>query len=176
MYESAVVWEAEALRLVSFLPTSPHCTQLLDEFTIPGKGSAGSHMCFVMPVYGGDVKALLKSRMTSLPFPLAKRIVLHLLRGIAHAHEREIVHTDIKHDNIFFSTAMTTDDIEAWVSKEPSRRNAPEASYDGTVQSAVSQPLPMISDDEAMRATYLLADFGCGTCFFDSGTLRFRYS
>ena len=77
-----------------------------------------------------------------------------------------MVHTDIKHDNIFFSTAMTADDIEAWVTKEPSRRHAPEASIDGVVQVAVSQPLPMISEDEAMRATYVLADFGCGTCSY----------
>jgi serine/threonine protein kinase len=70
-----------------------------------------------MPVYGGDVRALVKARTTALPLPLAKRIALHLLRGIAHAHERRIVHTDIKHD-IFFSTTMTADDIEAWVTKE----------------------------------------------------------
>ena len=165
MYERAVVWEADALRLISHLPTSPHCTLLLDEFTVPGKGTAGSHMCFVMPVYGGDVKALVEARKTPLPLPLAKRVVLHLLRGIAHMHKRDIVHTDIKHDNIFFSTTATADDVEAWVTKEPSRRHAPEASHDGVVQAAVSQPLPMISEDEAMRATYLLADFGCGGCF-----------
>jgi len=142
MYDRAVVWEPEALRIVSQLPTSPHCAQLLDEFTIPGKGSAGSHMCFVMPVYGGDVKALVEARSTTLPLPLAKRVALHLLRGIAHAHERGIVHTDIKRDNVFFSTTMTVGDIEAWVTKEPSRRHAPEASRDGTVQAAVSQPHP----------------------------------
>ncbi|KXN81833.1 Serine/threonine-protein kinase SKY1 [Leucoagaricus sp. SymC.cos] len=56
---------------------------------------------------------------------------------------------------------MSADDIEAWMMKEPSQRHTPEASYDGVVQAAVSQPLPMISEDEAMRATYLLADFGC---------------
>jgi len=151
VYERAVIWEAEALRLVSQLPTSLHCTQLLDEFTIPGKGSAGSHMCFVTPVYGGDVKVLIEARRTALPLPLARRIALHLLRGIAHAHERGIVHTDLKHCNIFFPTTMTADDIEAWVTKEPSRRHAPEVSHDGAVQAAVSQPLPMISEDEAVE-------------------------
>jgi serine/threonine protein kinase len=174
MYERALVWEPEALRLVSRLPASPHCTQLLDEFTIPGKGSAGSHMCFVMPVYGGDVKGLAEARTTALPSPLVKRILLHLLRGIAHVHGRGIVHTDIKPDNIFFSTTMIADDIEAWLTKEPSQRHALEASHDGPVQAAVSQPLPVISEGEAMRATYLLADFGCGMCsssnFFDSNT------
>ena len=166
------VREAEALRLISHPPTSPHCAQLLDEFMIPGKGSAGSHLCFVMPVYGGDVKAMADARIV-LSLPLVKRIILHLLRGIVHSHGCGMVHTDIKHDNIFFSTAMTADDIEAWVTKEPSRRHAPEASLDGMVQAAVSQPLPMISEDDAMRATYVLADFGSGMCsyttFFGSG-------
>ncbi|XP_006459946.1 hypothetical protein AGABI2DRAFT_202444 [Agaricus bisporus var. bisporus H97] len=55
---------------------------------------------------------------------------------------------------------MTTEDIEAWMVEEPSRRHEPETSHDGIVQSAVSQPLPMITEDEAMRATYLLGDFG----------------
>jgi len=161
MYERALVWEADALRLVSQLPTSPNCIQLLNEFTTPGRGSAGSHMCFVMPLYGGDVKALAKGQKAALPLPLVKRIILHLLRGIVYAHERGIVHTDIKPDNIFFSTTMTVDDIEAWVAREPPRRHALELSYDGPMQVAVSQPLPMISQDEAMRATYVLADFGC---------------
>ncbi|KXN83018.1 Serine/threonine-protein kinase SRPK [Leucoagaricus sp. SymC.cos] len=146
MYKRAVVWEPDALQLASQLPTSPHCTQLLDEFTIPSKGTAGSHMCFVMPVYGGDVKALVKARTTALPLPLTKQIALHLLCGIAHAHGHRIVHTDLKHDNIFFSTTMSADDIEAWMTKEPSWRHAPEASYDGMVQAALH---------------ILLADFGC---------------
>jgi len=165
MYEQGVVWEPEALRIVSYTPTSPHCTQLLDEFTVPGKGSAGSHMCFVMPLYGGDVQALVEARETALALPLAKRIAFHLLRGIAHAHERQVMRTDLKLDNVFFSTMMTADDIGAWVTKEPSRRHPPEASHDGEVHVAVSQPLPMISEDDEMRATYLLADLGCGTCF-----------
>jgi len=166
MYDRTLIWEPEAFRIVSYPSTSPYCTLLLDEFTIPGKGSAGSHMCFVMPVYGGDVKALIDAQTTALPLPLARRIALHLLRGIVHAHERKVMHTDLKLNNVFFSTTMTTDQIEAWIMENPSRRHAPEASLDGEVQAAVSQPLPMISEEEAMRATYLLADFGCGVYFW----------
>jgi serine/threonine protein kinase len=174
MHRRGVVCEATVLQLISRLPISPHCVQLLDEFTIPGKGTVGPHMCFVMPVYGGDVRALAMARESAFPLPLVKRIVLHLLRGIVHTHGHGVVHTDLKHDNIFFSTTMTADDIEAWMTKEPSRQHAPEASPDGAVQTEVAQPLPMISEDDAMRATYLLADFGSGICFlsnfFDSDT------
>jgi len=172
LVEREVACEAIILKLISQQPTSPHCTLLLDSFITSGKGSAGQHSCFSMPVYGGNVKAMMKARTTRLPLPLVKRIVLHLLRGIVHTHGRGVVHTDIKPDNILFSTTMTTDDIEAWVVKDPSRRHAPEASHDGIVQTAVSQPLPMISDEEAMRATYVLADFGCGMRFYQTLSIQ----
>ncbi|KAJ7777040.1 kinase-like protein [Mycena metata] len=139
-----------------------HCVRLLDEFVLPGRGSAGSHVCFVMPVYGGDVKALVASRKTHLELPTAKRIGLHLLRGITFAHDHRLVHTDLKHDNIFFTTELQTADIERWLEADPSRRHEPESSYDGTVRAALSQPLPMITDELARRATYVLSDFGCG--------------
>ncbi|KAJ7115880.1 kinase-like domain-containing protein [Mycena epipterygia] len=126
-------------------PQSPHCVRLLDEFTTPGRGSAGSHLCFVLPVYGGNVKALSNSRKDPFDLPTAKRIILHLLRGIAHAHRRGV-----------------TTDIERWMQEDPSRRHPPEMSQDGVVQATVSQPLPMISDEVARRATYVLSDFGCG--------------
>ncbi|KAJ7761461.1 kinase-like protein [Mycena olivaceomarginata] len=144
MNEKAVSWEAEALRLLSARPPSPHCVRLLDEFTIPGRGSAGSHLCFVLPIYGGDVKALSDSRKNPFDLPTAKRIILHLLLGIAHAHSRGV-----------------TSDLERWMEEDPSRRHPPEMSQDGIVQAAVSQPLPMISDELARRATYVLSDFGC---------------
>jgi len=172
LVERGAACEPTVLELISRQPTSPHCTILLDEFTTPGKGTAGQHLCLAMPVYGGSVKAMVRARKTRLPLPLVKRIALHLLRGLAHTHGRGVVHTDIKHDNILFSTTMTTDDIEAWVAKEPSRRHTPEASYDGVMQAAVSQPLPMISEEEAMQATYVLADFGCGTRFYRTFSIR----
>lgn len=128
-----------------------------------GRSSAGTHRCFVMPLYGDDVKALLQSRGTvPFPLPLAKRIVLYLLRGIAFAHGRHVVHTDLKADNILFTTAATTEDINTWIKEDPPRRNPPEMSSDGIVRSAVSQPLKLPSDEEALRAMYVLSDFRCG--------------
>ncbi|KAG9227128.1 hypothetical protein CCMSSC00406_0010232 [Pleurotus cornucopiae] len=159
IYERGVTWEADALRLLSYTPQSEHCVELLDEFTMLGRGSAGSHLCFVMPFYGGDTRTLLKSRSSSFPLPLAKRIILHLLRGIAFAHERRIVHTDIKLDNILFTTSATNEDIEKWIENDPPRRNPPEMSPDGVLQSAVSQPMTAPSEQEALQATYVLSDF-----------------
>jgi len=162
------------LRFISRQPNS-YCTSLLDEFKTVDEGSARSHLCFVMPVYGGDARKLVAMRPTPLQLPLAKRIALHLLRGIAHTHGHGFVHTDVKLDNIFFSTTMTADDIEAWMAKEPSQECTLETSQGDMLQAAVSQPLPMISEEEAMRVTYVLADFGCGMCS-SIELFQFRYS
>ncbi|EJD48978.1 kinase-like protein [Auricularia subglabra TFB-10046 SS5] len=113
-----------------------------------------------MPLYGGDVKALRKAEDAPFALPLAKRILLHLVRALAHAHSRNVIHTDIKKDNIFFTTSLSSADIERLLAEDPSRYHAPENSLEGQVQAAVSQPLPVISRDDALRATFLLADFG----------------
>ena len=80
VHGSSVPREAEVFLLVSRLPTS-HCTHLPDEYVIPGKGSAGLHMCFVMPACGGVVSALVELR--SAAFQMA----INLLCGIPHTHE-----------------------------------------------------------------------------------------
>ncbi|KAF8531902.1 kinase-like protein [Gautieria morchelliformis] len=153
------IWEQEALKLVSSPPSS-HCLQLLSHFTIPGKGSAGEHLCFVTPVLGGDVKSLFERHGQVFPFKLAKRILLQMLRGIAHAHRSGVVHTDLKLDNIFFNNHMSTVDVEGLLASDPPRRHPLEASVDGTVQAAVSQPLPIPTAEEATQCTYVVADFG----------------
>ncbi|KAG8808162.1 subtilisin-like serine protease, partial [Serendipita sp. 399] len=156
------IWEAEALAKLSEPPISPHCIQLLDQFTIPGKGSAGKHLCFVMPVYGGDARSqYLANEKKPFPPPLVKHILLHILRGLAHAHSHKIVHTDLKLDQFFYETKLTTEEIDKCVESEPPRRHPPEMSKDRIVHVAVSQPLPIISYDEALTATYVLGDFGC---------------
>ncbi|KDR71809.1 hypothetical protein GALMADRAFT_143593 [Galerina marginata CBS 339.88] len=157
-----LVWEPEALNLLSTSSnTSPHCLKLLSSFTVPGKGSAGEHLCLITQLLGGDVKSLHECQNGNVfPFQLAKRILLHVLRGIAHAHRCGVVHTDLKHDNIFFDTGISTTEIEKLLASEPARRHPPEMSQDGIVQAAVSQPLPVPTLAEAMKRTYVVADFG----------------
>ena len=157
------MYEPDALQALADPTPSPHCPRLLDRFTTPCHGSPDEHICLVMPLYGGDVKALRKAEDAPFALPLTKRILLHLVRALAHAHSRNIIHTDIKKDNIFFTTSLSSADIERLLAEDPSRYHPPENSLEGQVQAAVSQPLPVISRDDALRATFLLADFGLCT-------------
>ncbi|KAH0581560.1 Dual specificity protein kinase lkh1 [Termitomyces sp. J132] len=151
-------FEFEALQAVTVTKTpSPHCLKLFAACNVPGKGRDGIHLCYVTQLQGGNVASLMGN--DTFPFPLAKRIILHTLRGIAHTHKHGFIHTDLKLDNILFSCNMSTEDITSLLISDPSRRHDPEYSGDGIVQAAVSQPLPVPSFDDAMKRTFLLGDY-----------------
>ncbi|KAK0470238.1 kinase-like domain-containing protein [Desarmillaria tabescens] len=127
----------------------------------PRKGSAGSHLCLVTPLFGGDITRYARSsNLLRYPLPLAKHILLHTLRALNDLHEGSIVHTDIKSDNIFFDTTLENEDIRGILEWDPSRRHQAEASYDGIVHAAVSQPLPLPTIEEFAKRTFVLGDLG----------------
>ena len=114
---------------------------------------------------GGDVKSLQVevAGKKGLPLPLVKRILLHTLRGLANMHHCQIVHTDLKQDNIMFDTgSIAQDDITMFINTDPARRHPPKESWECIVQAAVSQPLPLPSLAEAITRTYIVSDFGSG--------------
>ena len=168
--QQGVSWELSALKRISSPGSvSAHCLSLLSHFTHRGRGNDGEHLCLVTDVMGGDVRSLqlsLTGEPKVFPLPLAKRILLHTLRGIAHIHSCGVVHTDLKHDNIMFSAKSASPAyIDALLAADPPRHNPPEESWDSIVQSAVSQPLPQPSLEEAMTRTYVVSDFGSGELF-----------
>lgn len=160
------MWELAALQQLSSPWTGPpldHCLRLVDHFTHPGKAQDGKHLCLVTQLLAGDVRTLQVSmKNNAFPPPLAKRILLHILRGIEYMHRYGVTYTDLKHDNILFDLGrLTTADVSAIVEADSPRLNPPEESWDSTVQSAVSQPLPLPSSlEDAMTRTYVIADFG----------------
>ncbi|KAF9018564.1 kinase-like protein [Hymenopellis radicata] len=166
MSRKGVAHEPKVLSVLEAGTRTPHCVRLLEVFDLPGKSTAeGDHICIVTPVYRDDFRSFSYPyehvKNEDLPLPVVKRVLLHTLRGIAYAHAHGIVHTDIKRDNIFIDTGITDQEIEDFLLKNPPRRHDPEMSDEGIVQSAVSQTFPPISMEEAAKATYLLADFGC---------------
>jgi serine/threonine protein kinase len=165
-----ITLELSALERVSSMPPPAgvepnHCPRLLANFIHPGQDRDGEHLCLVTDIMGGDIKALQVNvaGKRGLPLPLVKRILLHTLHGLAHMHSCQIVHTDLKHDNIMFDTGpITQADIAAIIQRDPARRHPPEESWECIVQAAVSQPLPLPSLSEAMTRTYMVSDFGSG--------------
>ncbi|KAG1855329.1 kinase-like protein [Suillus subalutaceus] len=110
-----------------------------------------------------ELPALERSTLGSPPPGLTsiKRIMMHTLRGLAHMYALQIVHTDLKQDNIMFDMgSLTQADIAAIIEADPTRRHPPEEGLDCVVQAAVSQPLPLPSLADAMTRNYIVADFG----------------
>lgn len=171
-----ITWELTALQHITSFPPLPgfestHCPQLLDYFIHPGREQDGDHLCIVTALLGGDVKCLQieAAGKQGFPLPLAKRILLHTLRGLVHMHSCEIVHTDLKHDNIMFDVgSLTQADVKALIDRDPPRRHPPEESWECVVQAAVSQPLPLPLLSDAMTRTYIVSDFGSGEKWLDS--------
>ncbi|KAK7035377.1 hypothetical protein VNI00_011908 [Paramarasmius palmivorus] len=148
--EKKRTWELRALeRVKSQLDT--HCLQLVEHFVTSGKGTAGFHLCLVTDLLG---------ETTSLSSPTAKRILRHVLRALASMHERGMIHTDLKSDHVFFENILTSTEIEHTLSENPPKRHEAEASWDGAVQAAVSQPLPMPALHDFATRRLVLGDMG----------------
>lgn len=163
-----IIYETIALSYMGRSPPSQYCIKQLRPTIVVCAldDSSRKHSVIITPVYGGDVRALLAARVApgkAPPLPLAKRILLHLLRGLAHAHERGWVHSDLRLSNIYFTTPLSADEIKETLAREPPSRHPPERSLGGIVRVVRCQPLPMITLDEAMQATFVLGDFGSST-------------
>ena len=83
----------------------PHLVPVLNA------GAAGDVVYYVMPYIEGDSLAARIARDGALPLDDVLRILHDLLDALAYAHERGVVHRDIKPDNILLSGrhALVTD-------------------------------------------------------------------
>ncbi|KAI1794197.1 kinase-like domain-containing protein [Ganoderma leucocontextum] len=143
-------------------------------FTIPSKQGHGDleeekHVVIATALYSGSLKDIIKRSPDPFPpLPFVKRALLHVLRGLAHMHSHNLVHTaaefaleDLKSDNILVDNGpLTNADIDALLAVDPPRRYPPEASESQTVEVAVSQPLPVPTIEEAMTRTFCISDMG----------------
>lgn len=136
---------------------SSHLTMLTCQMNSTGQaiGSVGEDLCLVMRIFR-VVMSKFSWKLIQIWFlsHSQKQILLHLLRGLAHAHSRGVIHANLKFDNVFSSTDMTTEDINKWIISDPTRRHDHEELYDCIVSSTLSQPLPMINTKQALKATF----------------------
>ncbi len=139
------------------------CLSLL---VMPGKVSTdGEHLCIITDLMGGDVKSLVRGLPRGkryVPLQLAKQILRHVLEGLVQIHSLGVAHTDLKQDNIMFDVDPSLD-IPSLLTRDPPRLNIPEHTWEGTIQTAVSQPLPSPNSlDDLFTRNFFIADFGSG--------------
>ncbi|AEO68227.1 uncharacterized protein THITE_2117654 [Thermothielavioides terrestris NRRL 8126] len=73
---------------------------LVDDFE--HNGPNGTHVCLVFELMGETLRsfgAWFKESM--IPYPVMRRFAIQLLLALDFAHEHNVIHTDIKPDNIF---------------------------------------------------------------------------
>ncbi len=100
--------------------THPHILGLHDS------GEAGDFLYYVMPFVEGESLRDRLTREGELPIHDAVRIVREVVDALAFAHERNVVHRDIKPDNVMVAGrhAMVTDFGVAKAVSEASGRQA----------------------------------------------------
>lgn len=85
--------------------THPHIVALYDS------GVEGSTLFFVMPLIEGETLRARLARDSRLPVAEVRRLAEHLGSALQYAHDRDVVHRDVKPENILLTSggAMLTD-------------------------------------------------------------------
>lgn len=151
-------------RLASLSPEeSGHCSRLVTHFIHKGIEQDGDHLCLALELEQATLEAVWREHNVNFyPISIVKRILRHMLHGIAAVHKCGIAHTDIKPDNIMvgLSPVWTTDAIDSWVDAHSPRVYEPCQSLDKVItQAFVSQPLPIPTVRELETCDFKLADF-----------------
>jgi len=120
----------------------PHIVPLYDS------GDAGGSLYYVMPYEAGLSLRQRLARDGPLPLEDAVLILRDVCDALAHAHERGIIHRDIKPDNVLLSGrhAMVTDFGVA------------KAATDATTRAAVTAPGVLIGTPAYMAPEQIAAD------------------
>ncbi|KAF9491567.1 kinase-like protein [Pleurotus eryngii] len=103
-YQGLHTYELEVLQTLTKLSnrSCANVPRLLDHFRVEGDSD---HLCLVTKVLGAsllDVQRTFDGRR--VPTPLVQRVTRHILQALTCLHDANIVHTDIKQDNIMFDS------------------------------------------------------------------------
>ncbi|KAF4578201.1 hypothetical protein EYR40_001630 [Pleurotus pulmonarius] len=104
-YQGSYTYELDVLQTLTKHRSRPcsNVPELLDHFRAKGRDS--DHLCLVTKVLGAsllDVQRTFDGRR--VPAPLVRHVTRHMLRALVCLHDANIVHTDIKQDNIMFDS------------------------------------------------------------------------
>ncbi|KAF2847505.1 kinase-like protein [Plenodomus tracheiphilus IPT5] len=118
---------------------SQHITVLLDEFQ--HEGPNGKHQCLVFEAMGATAASLVEELPENKPkmygkvqrYPkwIAKKILLHALRGLAFLHRNGVVHGDIQPGNLLFSVEGIDNTKEEELVQDESTTAVPLQRLDG---------------------------------------------
>jgi serine/threonine protein kinase len=105
----------QEINILNEVRHSASCVQLLDHFF--HEGPNGTHPVLVMDLYQMDLYELTRLHRheeVPLPLPISKKIIRQLLEGLVFLESNDIVHTDIKPENILivqrYDQPITADD------------------------------------------------------------------
>ncbi|KAG5498861.1 hypothetical protein JKF63_03150 [Porcisia hertigi] len=98
----------DEIKLLSqIMEADPHkkrcCARLNDYFNHTGPN--GTHVCMVFDVYGENLLSLMERyEYRGIPLPIVKCIARQVLIGLYHINSVDIIHTDLKPENVLLST------------------------------------------------------------------------
>ncbi|KAJ6606991.1 kinase-like domain-containing protein [Mycena sp. CBHHK59/15] len=142
-----------------------HCSQLITDFMHKGIEQDGDHLCLALELEQTTLDAAWAVHgvsSTFYPIRLVKRILRHMLHGMAALHKCGFAHTDIKPDNIMvgLTPSSTTQTIDDWARAHSPRVYGPcQSLYKVVTEAFVSNPLPVPSVAELETCTFKLGDF-----------------
>jgi serine/threonine-protein kinase SRPK3 len=84
----------DVLQRLSPVTPDDHCVSLLTQFVHPGIDDDDEHLCLVTELFSSNVEDTSEALQGGfIPVPTVKRILRHVLFGIARLHKCGIVHT-----------------------------------------------------------------------------------
>lgn len=98
----------DEIKLLSeIMQADPHktrcCARLNDYFSHTGPN--GTHVCMVFDVYGENLLSLMERyEYRGIPLPIVKCIARQVLVALEHLTSIDIIHTDLKPENVLLST------------------------------------------------------------------------
>ncbi|KAH6622742.1 kinase-like domain-containing protein [Chaetomium tenue] len=103
-YNGKPVFEREILRHLRDGDRSQrgyrHVCHLVDDFE--HQGPNGKHVCLVFELMGETMTSFgAWFKDSEIPYPVMRRFAFQLVVALGYAHERGVIHTDIKPSNIF---------------------------------------------------------------------------